>query len=93
MNTFAYDVRTAARRLLDVFLVALAALGLVVGIGASAAFVSAVLASERPLFEPDVESRLVEVAPAAPANCPTLMSSPDFLDYQAATAADACSRS
>lgn len=93
MDTLLYDLRAAARGVLDASLFALAILGLVVGIGAGAAFLGAVGSSVRPLMAVSVEGRLVEVAVPAPASCPTLMSSPDFLDYQVAAVAGECSRS
>ncbi|HEV2130577.1 MAG TPA: hypothetical protein VGR27_05720 [Longimicrobiaceae bacterium] len=93
MDALLYDFRAAARGVLDAALFALAILGLVVGIGAGAAFLSAAGSCMRPLVADSADGRLVDVAAPAPASCPTLMSSPDFLDYQVAAVAGECSRS
>ncbi len=93
MHNLLYDLRAAARGVLNAVLFALAILGLAVGVGAGAAFIAAVGSSVGPLVPDHPEDRLVEVAAPAPPSCPTLMSSPDFLDYQVAAVAGECSRS
>lgn len=93
MNPLLYDLRTAARGVLDAALFTLAILGLVVGLAAAAALVATVSCSMRPLFPGSTGSRVVEVTAPAPESCRTLMSPPDFLDYQVAAVAGECSRS